>query len=203
MNKHIITTSIILAAVMCLVMAPVVMAQQFTPPTPQSRVDEIGKAVKLTADQRAQILKIYTDAASAQQGGGGGGGMRGGGGGTATTAAVEKVLTPEQVKQWRAYTLKQSVDNRITQIDTAVTLTAEQRKQIVPIIEKEINAQNALTASMQGQGANADRQGMMDKTTEIRTATDNALASILTKEQLAKYQAMPARGGRGGGTRGQ
>ena len=184
----------VITAVACLVIVPEVIAQQFTPPTPESRVEQIDKAVKLNEEQKTQILKIYTDAeANAQQGG-----RRGGFFGGGTTEAVEKVLTPEQVKKWRAYTLQQSVDRRITQIDQAVTLTAEQKKKIVPIIEKEINATNALTAEMRAQGEDADRQAMMEKRKTIRAATDTALESILTKDQMAKYTAMPRRGGRRG-----
>ena len=185
MNRHIIIG--VITAVILLVMVPVVMAQQFTPPSPESRVKQIEEAVKLTPEQSAQILKIYTDA---QQSGGGRGGFAGG----ATAEAVEKVLTPEQVKQLRAYTLKRSVDRRITQIDEAVTLTAEQKKKIIPIIEKEINAQNDMMAEMRSQGQNADRESMMAKMTAIREATDKALETILTKDQLQKYNAMPRRG---------
>jgi len=193
MNRQIIIV-FMLTAVVCLIVSPALMAQQFQRPTPESRVEEIVKAVKLTEDQKAQILKIYTDAeANAQQGG-----RRGGFFGGGTTEAVEKVLTPEQVKKWRAYTLQQSVDRRITQIDQAVTLTADQKTKIIPIIEKEINATNALTAEMRAQGENADRQAMMEKRKTIRAATDKALESILTKDQMAKYTAMPRGGGRGG-----
>jgi len=179
-----------LTAVVCLIVSPALMAQQFQRPTPESRVEEIVKAVKLTEDQKAQILKIYTDAAANAQQGGRRGGFFGGG----TTEAVEKVLTPDQVKKWRAYTLQQSVDRRINQIDQAVTLTAEQKTKIIPVIEKEINVQNTFMAEMRAQGENADFQAMRDKMTEIRGDTDKALESILTKDQLEKYNAMPRRG---------
>ncbi|MFC1539047.1 hypothetical protein ACFL6H_06470 [Candidatus Latescibacterota bacterium] len=193
MNKQSIFKIILLSAMVCLLVSPTLMAQQFQRPTPESRVEQINTAVKLTESQRAQILKIYTDAAAnAQQGG-----RRGGFGGGGTTAAIEKVLTPEQVKKWRAYTLQQSVERRINQIDQAVTLTDQQKKKIVPIIEKEINAQNALTAERRAQGENADFEGMRDKMTELRNATNKALESILTKEQLSLYNAMPRRGRRG------
>lgn len=194
MNRQTIFKVFMLTAVVFLIVSPALMAQQFERPTPESRVEQIDKAVKLTEEQKAQILKIYTDAeANAQQGG-----RRGGFFGGGTTEAVEKVLTPEQVKKWRAYTLQQSVDRRITQIDQAVTLTDEQKKKIVPILEKEINATNALTAEMRAQGEDADRQAMMEKRKTIRAATDTALESILTKDQMAKYTAMPRRGGRRG-----
>ena len=197
MKRTTIFACIALFAVVFMITATEVMAQaqQAQPPTPASRVEELNKVLKLTADQSAKITKILTDAAAnapAGRGGGGGGRMGGGFMSRQTTTDVEAVLTPDQVKQFRAYNLKQSVDRRITQIDQAVTLTADQRKKIVPIIEKEINAQSELTASMQAGG---DRQGMMDKMTEIRAATDKALESILTKEQLTKYNAMPRRGG--------
>lgn len=190
MNKQIVLAWCMVAAVVCLAIAPVLMAQQPQRPTPESMVQNIEKAVTLTADQKAKILKIYTDAAAnAQQGGRGG--FFGGG---ATTEAVEKVLTPDQVKKWRVYTLQQSIDRRINQIDQAVTLTADQKTKIKPVIEKEINAQNTLMAEQRAQGDNADREAMRTKMTEIRGATDKALESILTKDQLEKYKAMP-RGG--------
>jgi len=47
-------------------------------------------------------------------------------------------------------------------------------------------------------GGHVYRQTMTDKRTALRAASDKALESILTKEQLAKYAAKP-RGGRGGG----
>ena len=167
-------------------MALAVMAQQFQRPTPESRVEQIDKAVKLSPDQKAQILKIYTDAAGDQQDG-----RRRGFFGRGTTEAVEKVLTSDQVKKWRAYTLQQSVDRRVTQIDEAVTLTADQKIKIKPIIVTEITARNALFAEMRAQGENADREAMRDKMSEIRIAMDKSLESILTKDQLEKYKAMP------------
>ena len=188
MNRHIILTSFILAIAVSLVLTTSVTAQQFQRPTPESRVEQIGNAVTLTAAQKTAILKVYTDAS--------GGGGRGGFGG-ATTEAVEKILTPDQVEQWRAYTLKQSVDRRITQIDEAVTLTDAQKKQIVPVLEKEIQAQTAMMTEMRSQGQNADREGMMEKMTAMRDATTAALGSILTKEQMGKFENMPRRGGRG------
>lgn len=178
-----------LSAVLCLLVSPALMAQQRERPTPQSRVDVIDKAVKLTADQKAQILKIYTDAAANARGGG-----RGGFFGRGSTEAIEKVLTEDQVKKWREFNLQQSIDRRIIPIDEAVTLTADQKKKIVPIIRKEIEASNAAMAAMRAQGEDADFQSYRDKTTELRAATDKALESILTKDQLSKYQAMPRRG---------
>ena len=190
MKRQILFTGLMLAALVCLTMAPALMAQQPQRPTPESRVEELDKAVKLTADQKTKILKIYTDAAANTQQGGGRGGFFGG----RTTEAVEKILTPDQLKKWQAYTLQQGIDRRINQIDRAVTLTDEQKTKIKPIIEKEVTAQTALFTEMRTQGENADREAMRDKMTEIRGATDKALESILTKEQLEKYKSMP-RGG--------
>ena len=139
MNRHI---NLIIAFLICLIMALTVMAQQFQRPTPESRVEEIDKAVKLSPDQKAQILKIYTDAASdAQQSG-----RRGGFLGRGTTEAVEKVLTSDQAEKWRAYTLQQSIDRRLTQIDEAVTLTADQKTKIKPVIDKVFTLENAAAA---------------------------------------------------------
>ena len=155
-------------------------------PTPESRVEEIDKAVSLTDDQKTQILKIYTDAANDQQGG-----RRGGFFGGGTTEAVEKVLTAEQLEKWRVYTHQQSIDRRINQIDEAVTLTEDQKTKLIPVIETEVTARDALFAEMRTQGDSGDRESMRDKMTEISSATDKALESILTKEQLEKYKARP------------
>ncbi len=180
-----------LAAAACMVMAAAVMAQQQPQrPTPESRVADMDKAVKLTDDQKAKILKIYTDA-EAGRGQGGRGGFFGG----AQNEAVEKVLTADQVKKWRAHTLQQNVERRMNQIHQAVTLTDEQKTKITPILEKELTAQTELFARMRTEGENADREATMNKMREIREATGKALESILTKEQLEKYQAMPQRGG--------
>jgi len=190
MKRHILIPVFVLCAVACLLMAPAVIAQQNTPPTPESRLAQIEKAVKLTDEQKAQILKIYTDtAANAQQGGG-----RGGFFGGAANAEVEKVLTPEQVKTWREFTIQQNIERRITRINDAVALTDDQKKKITPVIEKEIRAQSDLMTEMRAQGENADRQAMMDKMSAMRAETDKAIEPILTKEQLEKYNAMPRRG---------
>lgn len=200
MKRQSFINGFMLAVVAFMFLVPSLLMAQATrgqAPTPQSRVDEINKVVKLTADQQAQILKIYTDAAANAQQGGGGGGFMGG----ATTAAVEKVLNAAQLKAWQAYTLQQSIDRRITLIDQAVTFTADQKAKITPIIEKEIIATTALStanAAARAQGQTPDMEAYRGKTTEIRGATDKALESILTKDQLQKYQSMP-RGGRGGG----
>ena len=190
MKKHILFTGLMFTALVCLVIAPVVMAQPPQRPTPESLVEDIDKAVKLTADQKTQILKIFKDAEANTEQGRGRGGFFGG----RSMEAVEKVLTPDQLKKWQAFTLQQNIDRRINQIDRAVTLTDEQKTKIKPIIEKEVTAQTAFFTEMRAQGENADREAMRDKMTEIRGATDKALESILTKEQLEKYKSMP-RGG--------
>lgn len=196
MKRNAVFTVLILAAALTVVMAPLALAQQYTPPSPQERVDQISQAVTLSTEQKAKILKIYQDA-DANRGGGGGGG-RGGFFGGATTEAVEKVLTPEQVTKWHAYTLKQSVDRRMNQIDEAVKLTDDQKKKLTPVLEKEISEQTKMMTEMRAQGENADREAMRDKMTALREATDKAMATILTKDQLTKYNNMPRRGFGGG-----
>ena len=208
MNRRIFFASLILAAVSCLVMVPTLLAQQRgTPLTPEERVANIEKAITLTADQKTQLIKIYTDIAANAQGGGGGGrggGGRGGGGfggGGMLPAAVEKVLNPDQVKKYNAFQRQQSIDTTITRINEAVTLTDDQKKKIVPIIEKQLEAQAAMRAERAKQvaaGETPDNQAMMDKMTAIRDEMVKSLGTVLNKDQMDKYNAMP-RGGRGGG----
>lgn len=201
MKKHVIPTAFPLVAAAMLALAFTAMAQppMMERPSPQSRVDEMDKVLKLSDDQKTKILKIYTDADASMPQGGGMGGQGGPGGpggagfaGGVTDDGVEKVLTPEQVTTWRTYLVEKSVERRMTQIDAAVALTDSQKALVKPVIEKEIAAQRELMS--QRRSGDGDREAMRSKMDEIRTATATALASILTKEQLDKYNAMP-RGG--------
>ncbi len=191
MKRRILFAGVLLASLACMVITTSVFAQPQPPQrqTPQERVDQMEKELKLTADQKAKILKVFTDAeAQAEQGG------RRGFFGFGTPPEVEKILTPDQLKAWQAFTLKQSVDRRIAMMSEAVTLTDDQKAKIRPIIEKETAATTKLMAEMRAQGENADREAMRTKMGELRDATTKALESILTKEQMEKYNSMP-RGG--------
>ena len=199
MNKKGIFLGFVFAAMVCFAATTAVLAQQDQrpqPPTPESLVADIEKAITLTADQKTKIVKIYTDAAANAEQQGRGGFFFGG----ATTTEVEKTLTKEQVTKWRAYTLQQNVERRMKMIDEAVTLTADQKTKIKPILEKEVTARNELMAKMSAEGENADRDAMRSKMMALRDSTSAALESILTKEQFEKYKAMPQRGP--GGPRG-
>jgi hypothetical protein len=203
MKKRIFIASLILAAATCLAMVPSLMAQQRgTPLTPEERVANMEKAITLTADQKTQLIKIYTDMAANAQGGGGGG--RGGGfgmmGGGMLPESIQKVLTPDQVKKYTAFQRQQSVDRTVNMIDQAVTLTADQKKKVEAIIGKQVDAQTEMGVAMakeRAAGGTPDRDAMMAKMTEMRETTTKALEGVLSKEQMDKYNAMP-RGGRGG-----
>jgi hypothetical protein len=191
MNGKGFITGLFLMAVLSFLVTTVALAQQDQrpqPPTPESMVADIEKAITLTADQKTKILKIYTDAAAQAEQQGRRNFFSG------VTTEVEKVLTAEQVKTLRAYTLKKSVDRRMTMIDEAVTLTAEQKTKLKPILEKEVTAQTELMAKMRAEGENADRDAFRAKMTALRDSTNVAIQPILTKEQLEKYKNMPQRG---------
>jgi len=200
MNTRTVLVGILIAAVAFVVVTPAVMAQQGQRRTPEERVAEMDKVLKLSSDQKAQITKFYQDQAANRgqdsgQRGARGGFMMGG----MLPEAMTKILTPDQVKKWQAYNVQQSVDRRITQIDEAVTLTADQKTKIRTVIEKEIAAQNEFFAKMRAGGGTPDMDAMRSKMTELRETTAKSLSSILSKEQMDKYNAMP----RGGGRRGQ
>jgi hypothetical protein len=202
---------VMLAVVVFAMMVPAAMAQQqgqrgqgggqFTPPTPESRVEQIEAAsVKLTADQRAQLIKVFSETTGGQAGGRGmAGGMMGVGG--QLPEAVQKVLTADQVKQYNTYTMRQSVDRQMELIGQTVTgLTADQRTKMAPIIEKQINDQNALMTSMMSQGQNMDIEALQIRQNRIREATANALQGVLTPAQMTQYNSIQqGMGGMGGG----
>ncbi len=193
MKRRILFAGVLLAALACMVITTSAFAQPQPPrrQTPQERVDQMEKELKLNADQKAKILKVFTDLeANAEQGG------RRGFFGFGTPPEVEKILTPDQLKAWQAFTLKQSVDRRINQMNEALTLTDDQKAKLRPILEKETAGTTKLMMEMRAQGENADREAMRTKMGEFRDATTKALESILTKEQMEKYNAMPRFGQR-------
>jgi hypothetical protein len=197
--------SLFLAAIIFLYSELPSFAQENTPSTPESKVQQMDKVLQLTPSQKTQILKIYSKASANAQPGRRGDGISVG----ETQEDVNKILTTDQVDKWSAYTLKQAVDRRMTQIDQAVTLIDDQKEKVASIIVEEIASLNDFTEEMQKElkkeGENADRQAMMvrirEKRTELRDATDKALESILSTEQFQKYKAIQkeGRGGRGGG----
>lgn len=125
-------------------------------------------------------LAVSLSTASAQGGGGGGGGGgrggRGGGMAGLTNAAT-----------------------RLAAIDTAVTLTADEKPKVQAALDTEIKALIDLRADTTVQPAD-----MRTKQTTITDAFSAKMKEILTADQYTKFQAMPApgrggRGGRGGG----
>lgn len=189
MKKHIILAGLMIAAIGCLAVASTVIAQQNQPRTPESLVEMVDKAVKLTAEQKTKILEIYTDANSKDQQSGGKTRVLFS---RETKAAVEKILTPDQVKKLLAYQLQLMVDATIAFIDKSVTLTGDQKEKITPIITKELKTFQDFVEEVLASGEKLDRQAMIDKfkdkRMELRTVTNKALESILTKEQLEKYK---------------
>ncbi len=83
-----------------------------------------------------------------------------------------------------------SPEQRLAQIDTAVTLTAEQKTKVTAILTKSTAAAQAIPQD------DADRR---TKGQEIRAAADREIRALLTAEQQVKFDAMPQRGPGGGG----
>ena len=92
---------------------------------------------------------------------------------------------------------RQTPEQQLAGIDTAVTLTADQKTKVTAILAKSSAAMQAIPQD------DADRR---TKSTEIRAAANKEIRALLTAEQQVKFDAMPqggrGQGGQGGGNRG-
>ena len=85
---------------------------------------------------------------------------------------------------------------RIEQLDRAVGLTPEQKTSIAAIYA---NARDEVQAS-RGSG---DPQANREKMQQTMQSTRSQVMSLLTPEQMAKFEAMPRQGGMRGGPEGK
>jgi Spy/CpxP family protein refolding chaperone len=105
---------------------------------------------------------------------------------------IEKVLTPDQVKKFRAMPRPErgngfSVDSRIERLNSTLKLTDDQKKKIRPIFEKESEKFQKMRDSMQeGQ----DMTAMRESFRKVREETDIEMMKVLTVEQQKKYKDM-------------
>jgi Spy/CpxP family protein refolding chaperone len=81
-----------------------------------------------------------------------------------------------------------SPEERLKQIDEAVTLTADQKVKVTALLKAQADKRQAL--------APEDRR---TKGREIMTATNAEIRALLTPEQQTKFDAMPQGRGPGGG----
>ena|SRR5882724_3095335 len=93
------------------------------------------------------------------------------------TPPAPRVITPEQ----RAA----GVEARVQGMAKTLTLTDEQKKKIRPIIEEEFKAREEMQSIPP-----AER---MKKIQEIRATTQDKIKTILTAEQLQKFESMRPR----------
>ena len=170
------------------------------------RVKALDKELNLNEEQEKQIQKIFTDsmermaerrgdrpAPSGRRTGmfGGGFGRFGG-----IDSDVEAVLTPEQVKKYRAFNLKQLLEIRMANLDSTLTLNKDQEAKIIKIVEQDIIITNKIMAEMRD--PDADRQTFFGKILDQREETNKAIEALLTPEQAEKYRSSMTRtrGGR-------
>src|SRR5215471_6754320 len=86
-----------------------------------------------------------------------------------------------------------TVEQRMEQLDSALTLTAEQKPKVEGVVKESMKKMQDLRAD-----TSLSQEDRRDKMRTIREDEAKQMKGILTPEQYEKYQAMP-RGGRGGG----
>lgn len=92
--------------------------------------------------------------------------------------------------------MRMTPDQRVANIDKAVTLTDDQKTKIKAIYEADQKKMQDMMASGE------DRSTMMPKMMAMRTDENTQIKALLTDEQKPKFDAylasLPQRGGRGG-----
>ena len=92
-----------------------------------------------------------------------------------------------------------TADERVAQLDKAVSLTAEQKPKIKEIYTK---AEEQMREAFRG-GGGGDRETARNKMVEMMRKTREDVRALLTDEQKKKFDEMPQRGGGNQGGRGQ
>ena len=116
--------------------------------------------------------------------------------------AANSPITFVQGGQGPQGTPEERAERQLQTMTKQLSLSAEQSAKLKPILLQRVNEQQALREKMQGK----DRQAMMAEMKTMREKYDAQFKTILTAEQLTKYEAGQAqtRGGRGGqGQQGQ
>ncbi len=201
-NVHTISRAILIFLVFISVNSKCYTQEQSISERVNIRIKALDKELNLSDEQEKQIQKIYTDSMErmAERRGdrpapsGRRTGMFGGGFGRFGTidSDVEAVLTPEQVKKYRAFNLKQQLERRMAVLDTTLTLNEDQEAKIRKIVEQDIIIINEIFAEMRE--SDADRQTIFGKIRDQREKTNKAIEAVLTPEQAEKYRSsMPMR----------
>lgn len=160
------------------------------------RIKELDKVLNLNDKQEEEIMKIYSDVMErmAQRSGnrpapsGRIPGMFRGGFGRfgRTDSDIEAILTPAQIEKYRAYNLKQQIEQRMTSLDEMLALSKEQEVKIRKIVEQDIQQTNKMFAEMRD--SEGDRQGVFEQMRTQREETNKAIEAVLTPEQVEKYR---------------
>ena len=168
------------------------------------RIKELDKVLNLNDKQEEEIMKIYSDVMERMSQRSGNrpapsgrlpGMFRGGFGRFGRTDSdIEAILTPEQLKKYRAFNLKQQIEARMANLDEMLALSNEQEVKIRKIVEQDIQQTNKMFAEMRDSGG--DRQGVFEQMRTQREETNKAIEALLTPEQVEKYRSSMTRRGR-------
>ncbi len=188
---------VVAVAMLCAFGALPVFAQQDRPrgdqqdrPSVAELVGQLTKELKLTDDQKTKITDIMTQSRSGAQDTGGGNRRGSFGRQRQLTASIEAVLKPEQVEKYRAFMVRQQVDQRIERLTSQLTLTNDQIKKIRPIIEAENKKMTALREKMR---ESDDRSAMREQMGSIRDESNKAIEAVLTAQQAETFRANATR----------
>lgn len=169
------------------------------------RIKELDKVLNLNDKQEEEIMKIYSDVMERMaqfrgnrpaRSGRGMGMFRGGFGRFGRTDSdIEAILTPEQIEKYRAFSLEQQIEQRMTSLDEMLALSKEQEVKIRKIVEQDIQQTSKMFAEMRDSGG--DRQGIFEQMRTQREETNKAIEAVLTPEQVEKYRESMSMRGRG------
>ena len=158
--------------------------------------DDVSTELKLTADQKTALQKIFEEMRPQGGPGGGGGGQPGGGGGQGGAqrmaeieAKVKGVLNESQFKRYQELSLQQGGGLSLGREDVqkALELTDAQKTKVQ---ELNTNMREDMREMFQSGGGGGDREAMMAEVRKMREGYSKDMLKLLTADQNKKWQAM-------------
>lgn len=157
--------------------------------------DDVTAELKLSADQKTALQKIFEEmrpqGGPGGGGGGGGGGQRGGGAQLAAEmeAKIKTVLNEGQFKRYQELSLQQAGGLALGRADVQVALGATDAQK-TKIQELNDAMREDMREMFQGGGGGGDREAMMAEMRKMREGYSKDMLKLLTAEQNKKWLAM-------------
>jgi len=214
--KRVYTVLFVLSLIVTALLISSPASAQREMPSVDERIEELNKAVDLTAEQEKKIRELYEEQANrveeqaserrssrrrgreGSDSGGRSGGReggnrmgRGGRGGFGGDHMLEEILTANQMDKYREHQSQQRTERSLERYKDQLNLKADQLDEVKAILVKQSKESEKLMAGMRDM-EQEDRRAMFEKFREIREGYNKEIAKVLDKEQQKKFEEMNA-----------